>query len=91
MPSHPDIMAQGKNVILTWSEFDGDKTYLLIMQSSDGGQTWLPPKSIAESKSGMDFPFLLASTQGVFVSWNSKKEGYRLIRVDPAVVLSETK
>jgi hypothetical protein len=83
MPGHPDVMAQGKIVTLTWTEFDGDKTYLLmIMQSSDGGETWLPPKSIAESKTSMDFPFLLAGAQGVFVSWNSKQEDSRLIRVD---------
>jgi hypothetical protein len=83
MPGHPDVMALGKNVTLTWTEFDGDKTYLLmIMQSSDGGDTWLPPKSIAESKTSMDFPFLLAGAQGVFVSWNSKQEDSRLIRVD---------
>lgn len=82
LPSHPDIMARGKHVILTWTEFDGEKTRLLVMQSNDGGRTWLPAKSIAESTGKNDFPFLLASTQSVFISWNSKKEGYRLIPLD---------
>ena len=86
LPSHPDILAQGKRVILTWTEFDGDKTYLIVMQSSDGGQTWLQPQTIAESKASTDFPFLLNSRAGVFVSWNSKKEGYRLISIDPTVL-----
>ncbi|HEX8874555.1 MAG TPA: sialidase family protein [Nitrosospira sp.] len=89
LPSHPDVLAQGiqgKDVILTWTEFDGDKTYLLVMQSGDGGQTWLQPRTIAESKTSTDFPFLLAGSRGVFVSWNSKKEGYRLIRVAPAAL-----
>ncbi|WP_245727779.1 exo-alpha-sialidase [Nitrosovibrio tenuis] len=88
LPSHPDILAQGRHVVLTWTEFDGDKTYLIVMQSSDGGQTWLQPQTIAESKASTDFPFLLGSSKGVFVSWNSKKEGYRLIRIDP-IVLSQ--
>ena len=91
LAGHPDVMAQGKKVILTWIEFDGNKTQLLIMQSNDAGQTWLPAQSIAESKARTDFPFLLASTQGVFVSWNSEKEGYRLIQVDPAIGLSMPK
>lgn len=79
LPSHPDIMAQGKRVILTWTEFDGIKTQLMVMQSNDGGQIWLQPKSIAEATAETDFPFLLSNHQGIFVSWNSKKEGYRLI------------
>lgn len=91
LPGHPDIMAQGKSIILTWTEFDGDKTHLLIKQSNDGGQTWSPARSIAESKASTDSPFLLAGTQGIFVSWNSEKEGYRLIGVGPAVVLSPAK
>lgn len=82
LPGHPDIMAQGKHVVLTWIEFDGVKTQLMVMQSDDGGQTWLQAKSIAESTAEVDFPFLLRNNQGVFVSWNSKKEGYRLIRVN---------
>ncbi|MGZ4980807.1 MAG: sialidase family protein [Methylobacter sp.] len=81
LPSHPDVMAKGKHIILTWTEFDGNKTQLLVMQSNDGGQTWLPAKPVAESIAEADFPFLLSNNEGVFVSWNSKKEGYRLIPV----------
>ncbi len=57
------------------------KHIFLSMQSSNGGQTWLQPQTVAESKTGTDFPFLLASNEDIFVSWNSKKEGYRLIKV----------
>lgn len=79
LPSHPEIMAQGKHVVLTWTEFDGVKTQLIIMQSNNGGQAWSQPKSIAEAATEADFPFLLSNHQGIFVSWNSKTEGYRLI------------
>ncbi|MGR9012569.1 MAG: sialidase family protein [Gammaproteobacteria bacterium] len=82
LPSHPDVMAIGKHVTVTWTEFDGTKTQLLVMQSNDGGQTWLPAKSIAESTTEVDFPFLLSNNGEVFVSWNSKHEGYRLIPVN---------
>ncbi len=82
MPGYPDIMANGKQVFLTWTEFDGTKMQLLVMRSIDMGRNWLPAKSIAESSTGSDIPFLLRSTKGVFVSWNSKDEGYRLIPLD---------
>jgi len=79
LPSHPDISVQGKQVILTWTEFDGKKTELKVMASTDGGETWSPPKVVSILNSDADFPFLLAKDQKTFVSWNSKSEGYRLI------------
>lgn len=79
LPSHPDILTQGKHVILTWTEFDGSQTQLLVMRSNDGGKTWLPPKPIAKFNADADFPFLLSNNQGMFVSWNSRTEGYQLI------------
>jgi hypothetical protein len=82
LPSHPDILAQGKHIILTWTEFDGKQTQLFVQHSNDGGETWLPPKPIAQLNSDADFPFLLSNKQGIFVSWNSKTEGYRLIPLD---------
>jgi hypothetical protein len=82
LPSHPDIMAKGKHIVLAWIEFDGTKTQLLVLQSNDAGKSWLPAKSIAESTSEIDYPFLLSHNNDVFVSWNSKKEGYRLIPVN---------
>lgn len=82
LPSHPDVMAIGKHIVLTWIEFDGTKTQLMVMQSNDAGKTWLPAKSIAESTSEVDYPFLLNKDKDIFVSWNSKKESYRLIPVN---------
>jgi hypothetical protein len=79
LSSHPDIMAQGKHIILTWTEFNGVKTELMVMQSYDGGQSWTQPKSIAEATAETDYPILLSNDEGIFVSWNSKAEGYRLI------------
>lgn len=82
MSGYPDIMADGKQVFLTWTEFDGAKMKLLVMQSIDMGRSWSPAKAISESTAGSDIPFLLRSAKGVFVSWNTKDEGYRLIPLD---------
>ena len=81
LPGHPDILAQGKHIILAWTEFDGKQTQLKVMHSNDAGVTWLPAKSIATLNSEADFPFLLSNKLGVFVSWNSKVDGYQLIPV----------
>ena len=82
LPSHPDVMAQGTHVVVTWTEFDGVKTQLMVMESSDAGLSWSKAKSIAESLSESDFPLILKKEQNIFVSWNSRSEGYRLIPVN---------
>lgn len=82
LPSHPDIIAKGNRIVLAWTEFDGNKTQLRTMQSHDGGQSWLPAKAIAESTAAADFPFLLSKNGDIYVSWNSKNEGYRLLPVN---------
>jgi hypothetical protein len=79
MSGYPDVLAKGKNIYLTWKEFDGTKTNILVIQSKNGGKSWLPSKIIAESTSDSDIPFLLRSNKGMFVSWNTKDKGYRLI------------
>jgi hypothetical protein len=82
LPSHPDVIALGQRVILAWSEFDGVKTQIMAMQSQDGGRTWSKAKPAAESASESDYPFLLTNGQAIFVSWNSQREGHRLIPID---------
>ena len=79
MSGYPDVLANGKNIFLTWKEFDGAKTNLLVMQSKNGGQSWLQSKIIAESTLDSGLPFLLRSTKSIFVSWNTKDKGYHLI------------
>ncbi len=82
MSGYPDILTKGKHVFLTWTEFDGTKTLLLVMHSTNGGKNWSPVKLIADSTAGSDIPFLIRNKEDVFVSWNSKYEGYRLIPLD---------
>jgi len=79
LPSHPDVLAQGTQVVLAWTEYDGAKTQLRVMRSGDGGQSWSPAQQVADALDEADYPFLLSDQEGIFVSWNSKSEGYRLI------------
>ncbi len=79
LPAHPDVIAQSQTIALTWIEFDGTKTQLKVMQSNNGGKTWLASKVIAQSNAEVDYPFLLRNNKDIFVSWNTKNEGFRLI------------
>ena len=82
MPGYPDVLAKGDQVFLTWTEFNDSKLRLIVMKSTDRGKSWTPARQIAESTAGYDIPILLKGTGGVFVSWNSKSEGYHLIHLD---------
>lgn len=83
LPNHPAVLSQGKHVALAWNEFDGEKTQLLAMQSNDAGQTWSVTKSVEESASAVDRPvFLLKPNSDVFLSWNTKKEGFKLFKFE---------
>ncbi|MGR9088511.1 MAG: sialidase family protein [Gammaproteobacteria bacterium] len=82
LPSHPDVLALGKRIVLAWTEYDGIVTRLIVMQSTDGGQNWQSSRNLADAAAEADYPILLRHDQDIYVSWNSKKEGYRLIPVD---------
>jgi hypothetical protein len=82
MPGYPDVLTKGDQVFLTWTEFNDSKLRLIVMKSTDKGKSWAPARQIAESTAGYDIPILLKGNEGVFVSWNSKNEGYHLIPLD---------
>lgn len=82
LAGHPDVISLGQRVVLAWSEFDGTTTRIMTLRSDDRGETWSPVRSLAESRSESDFPFLLTDGRAIFLSWNSEIEGYRLIPIE---------
>jgi hypothetical protein len=62
---------------MVWTEFDGDKTVVMLMQSHDDGQTWSTPKAIASTADSSDHPLLVANGSQVYLSWMTKADGYR--------------
>ncbi|MGH8659887.1 MAG: exo-alpha-sialidase [Gammaproteobacteria bacterium] len=81
LPEHADVLALGDRVVLTWKEFDGQRTRLLAMQSRDRGNTWLASSVIGESNSGSDQPDLITNGQRTFASWSALDNGHRLIPI----------
>ncbi len=81
---HPDVLSLGRNVFLVWKEFDGEVSKVEMMHSHDGGVSWSQPKSVADTHDASDHPLLAAYNGQVWLSWNTKLEGYRLIALDVA-------
>ncbi len=84
-PGHPALWVRGQNIYLAWKEFDGTRSAVRLMRSTDGGRRWSATQTIATAQSGNDYPLLVADGKTVYVSWNAQREGYRLIPLDEKV------
>lgn len=81
-PSHPFVKAAGKAVWTVWKEFDGERTTIAGMISTDDGATWSPPRVLASTADGSDHPLLLAREGRVYLSWLTRGEGWRLMALE---------
>ena len=77
--AHPHVLSMGKRVFIVWKEFDGETTSINLIQSSNGGELWSAPQKIAFTADTSDHPMLIGNGEKVYLSWNTVKEGYRLI------------
>jgi hypothetical protein len=80
--SRPFVLAHAGIVYLAYKSFDGERTRIDLMTSRDGGQTWSTPRGLAETASESDHPLLIAGAGGVYLSWVSQGDGYRLLAVE---------
>jgi hypothetical protein len=81
-PSHPFLIAARNSLWLVWKEFDGEKTTVPAMISRDNGSTWSTPIVVAETADESDHPLLAKNGARVFLSWQTRSEGYRLIPLE---------
>jgi len=68
---HPALLAEGERVVIVWREFEADRFRLQAMESRDGGRTWSPPRTVADSAGPADYPRLLAHPRGPQVLWHT--------------------
>jgi hypothetical protein len=80
--SRPFVLAQAGVVYLAYKSFDGRATRVEVMTSRDAGKSWSVPYAVAETADDSDHPLLIAARDGVYLSWLSRKEGYRLMAVE---------
>jgi len=80
-PARPYVLSMGSRVYLSWKEFDGESTGIFGMHSTDGGKSWSAPRKLAATSDVSDWPFMIGKNNRVYLSWNTKNEGYRLIEI----------
>jgi hypothetical protein len=83
-PSRPFVLAGAGVVWMVWKEFDGEHTTVNVMMSRDHGNTWSPPRALAQTSDASDHPLLVSNGQRVFLSWMTQADGYRLLSVEAA-------
>ncbi len=80
--AHPAVLSLGSRVHLAWKEFDGDNTHIVAMHSGDGGKSWSAPARLASTADASDSPLLIEGKGRIYLSWNTKVEGHRLIEAN---------
>jgi Neuraminidase (sialidase) len=81
-PSNPYLISVGNQLWLAWKEFDGTKTTVPVMRSTDGGRTWSEPKMVANTADQSDHPVLVANGSQAFLSWQTRDEGFRFFPLE---------
>jgi len=80
-PSRPFVLAGSHGLTIAWKEFDGERTTVKLMTSSDDGETWTKPKTVAETTDTSDHPLLVNDGRRTYLSWMTKADGYRFIPI----------
>ncbi len=83
-PGRPSLLAIGGKVFLAWKEFDGAVTSIMVMTSHDGGKRWAAPRAIATTAEDSDHPILVGDGHRAYLSWQTRKDGYRLLGLGDA-------
>lgn len=81
-PSRPALLATPDRLHLVWKEFDGKETTIVAMGSGNGGLEWTAPRVIAQTTGDSDHPLLLRLGTRAFLSWQTQKDGYRLVGLE---------
>ena len=77
--SHAQILASNGALYRAWKDFDGVTTTILTQVSLDDGRSWSAPKAAASTADASDNPLLAGDGKRVYLSWLTRKEGYRLL------------
>ncbi|WP_157960487.1 exo-alpha-sialidase [Marinimicrobium alkaliphilum] len=77
--SHPAIARAEGRLHLVWKQFDGERTQIRRIISTDGGASWQPEQVLASTAGGSDHPLLVTHEDNVWLSWHTQDEGLRLV------------
>lgn len=77
--TRPHIAALGSEVAITWLEFDGRNNRVMAMLSRQRGERFAVPITVAEAEGMLDNPFVVSDGKALHLSWQTQKNGYRLL------------
>lgn len=81
-PGRPSLLALGNDIWLAWKEFDGTQISIKEQHSTDAGRHWTNPRIVAQTGHAADHPVLIAHDGAAFLSWMTRDQGYRLIKLE---------
>jgi hypothetical protein len=74
------MAAAGGKLAIAWKEFDGERTQLRAMVSSDGGQNF-SDIALAASDGASDQARVIRRRNQLFVFWRTENEGFRVFPI----------
>ena len=80
--AHPQVEVLGSRVVIVWKYFDGEKTVLRTMGSTNEGKVWGSVKTVVSTKGDSDHPQLLTHDNQLLVAWLTADEGYVIELID---------
>jgi len=78
-PKHPSLLSIDNTLYLAWKEFDGEQSFIRLMQSNNNGKQWQTVQTIASFSGSADHPFLINNSGIPYLSWHSSTKGFRLV------------
>jgi hypothetical protein len=76
--SHPQLAQRGNRLYIVWKIFDGEKTHIRLIVSEDHGQSFVDKGEVLSTRAGSDHPLLIEANDGVYLSWHTSEQGYRI-------------
>lgn len=76
--AHADMASAAGKLAIVWKEFDGERTQLGMLFSTDGGKSF-NEKILTATDGASDQPRVIHRQDKLFAFWRTEKEGFRLI------------
>lgn len=75
--AHADIATAGGALAIVWKEFDGERTRLRALRSTDSGRNFTPLE-LAATDGNTDQPRVIARGERLFAFWRQANEGFKV-------------
>lgn len=79
--SHPYLAEYDRTLYLVWKAFDGQKSLINLIKSSNDGKSWSQPETLLSTVQGSDHPLIVKTSTGLFLSWLSEEKGYTFDKI----------